>query len=147
MPVVRADTDTRYEDALAVRFEVFVEEQGVPEDLEVDDHEDESLQFVAYDGDENPVGAARLREYEDGAGKVERVAVLDARRGEGWGDALMDALEDAARERFSELYLHAQLPAAGFYDRRGYDREGEEFEEAGIPHVAMRKRFERAKRD
>jgi len=45
----------------------------------------------------------------------------------------MDALEDAARERYDELYLHAQLPAAGFYDRRSYEREGERFEEAGIP--------------
>jgi len=141
MPVVRADTDARYEDALSVRYDVFVEEQRVPEDLEVDEHEDESLHFVAYD-DETPVGAARLREYEDGVGKVERVAVLESRRGEGWGDALMDALEDAARERYDELYLHAQLPAAGFYDRREYRREGEEFEEAGIPHVAMRKRLE-----
>lgn len=142
MTVLRADTADRYEDALSVRFDVFVEEQGVPEDLEVDDHEDESLHFVAYDDGGDPVGAARLREYEPGVGKVERVAVLDSRRGEGWGDDLMDALEDAARERYDELYLHAQLPAAGFYDRRDYEREGEEFEEAGIPHVAMRKALE-----
>jgi predicted GNAT family N-acyltransferase len=141
MPVVRADTDARYEDALSVRYDVFVEEQRVPEDLEVDEYEDESLHFVAYD-DETPVGAARLREYKDGVGKVERVAVLESRRGEGWGDALMDALEDAAREHYDELYLHAQLPAAGFYDRREYRREGEEFEEAGISHVAMRKHLE-----
>ncbi len=140
MPVVRADTDARYEDALDVRYAVFVDEQGVPEDLEVDDHEDEATHFVAYDGDE-PVGAARLREYDDGVGKVERVAVLDARRGEGWGAALMDELEAVASERYDELYLHAQLPAAGFYDDRGYAREGEEFEEASIPHVVMRKRL------
>lgn len=158
MRVVRADTEDRYEDALAVRFAVFVEEQGVPEDLEVDEHEDDALHFVAYDdaqsergegtqdecGDDSerdaePVGAARLREYEPGVGKVERVAVLDERRGEGWGGALMDAVEDAARQHFGELYLHAQVSAAGFYDARGYEREGDEFEEGGIPHVAMRK--------
>ncbi|WP_232701745.1 GNAT family N-acetyltransferase [Halobacterium wangiae] len=142
MPVVRADTDARYEDALGVRYAVFVDEQGVPEGLEVDDYEDESLHFVAYDATSDPVGAARLREYEPRVGKVERVAVLESRRGEGWGDALMDAVEDAARERFDELYLHAQLPAAGFYDRRNYEREGDQFEEADIAHVAMRKRFE-----
>jgi len=140
MPVVRADTDARYEDALSVRYAVFVDEQGVPEDLEVDDHEDDAVHFVAYD-DGEPVGAARLREYEDGVGKVERVAVLEARRGEGWGAALMDELEATASERYDELYLHAQLPAAGFYDDRGYVRDGEQFEEAGIPHVAMRKRL------
>lgn len=142
MPVVRADTDARYEDALDVRYAVFVDEQGVPEDLEVDEYEDDALHFVAYDEHDEPVGAARLREYEAGVGKVERVAVREARRGEGWGAALMDALEAAARERFDELSLHAQLPAAGFYDRRGYVRDGDEFEEAGIPHVAMHKQLD-----
>lgn len=142
MPVVRADTDARYEDALSVRYAVFVDEQGVPEDLEVDEYEDDATHFVAYDESGDPVGAARLREYDDGVGKVERVAVLESRRGEGYGDALMDALEDAARERYDELYLHSQLPAAGFYDRRGYEREGDQFDEAGIPHVAMRKRLD-----
>jgi predicted GNAT family N-acyltransferase len=138
MPVVRADTQGQYEDALDVRFAVFVEEQGVPESLEVDDHEDTATHFVAYDGDV-PVGAARLRGYEPSTGKVERVAVVEPRRGEGWGDSLMDELEATARERYDELYLHAQHWAAGFYERRGYEQEGEEFEEAGIPHVAMRK--------
>ncbi len=142
MPVVRADTDARYEDALDVRYAVFVDEQGVPEDLEVDEHEADALHFVAYDERDEPVGAARLREYADGVGKVERVAVREARRGEGWGAALMDALEAAARERYDELYLHAQLPAAEFYDRRGYVRDGDEFEEAGIPHVAMRRQLD-----
>jgi len=138
MRVVRADTDERYEDALAVRFDVFVAEQGVPEELEVDDHEDEAAHFVAYD-DGDPVGAARLREYEPGVGKVERVAVRESRRGEGWGAALMDAVEAAASERYDALYLHAQLPIEGFYADWGYEREGDEFEEAGISHVAMRK--------
>jgi len=69
MPVVRADTDARYDDAISVRYEVFVEEQGVPEGLEVDEHEAESLHFVAYDAEETPVGAARLREYEPGSAR------------------------------------------------------------------------------
>ncbi|WP_232688786.1 GNAT family N-acetyltransferase [Halobacterium zhouii] len=138
MPVVRADTPERYDDALDVRMAVFVEEQGVPESVEVDDHEDEATHFVAYDAD-TPVATARLREYEPGVGKVERVAVLESRRGEGWGDRVMDALESAASESYDELYLHAQQAAAGFYERRDYEREGDSFEEAGIPHVAMRK--------
>ena len=141
MPVVRADTPERYDDALDVRLAVFVEEQGVPESVEVDDHEDEATHFVAYDSDA-PVATARLREYEPGVGKVERVAVRRSRRGEGWGDRVMDELEAAASERFDELYLHAQETAAGFYTRLGYEREGDAFEEAGIPHVAMRKRLE-----
>jgi predicted GNAT family N-acyltransferase len=144
MRVELVETDAEYEDALRVRRYVFVEEQGVPEDLEVDDHEAEATHFVGYDddGDDDggePVAAARLREYEPGVGKVERVAVLQSRRGEGLGAAVMDAVEAAAAERFDELYLHAQLHVEGFYADRGYERDGEEFTEAGIEHVAMRK--------
>lgn len=137
MRVELADTESAYEDALSVRYDVFVDEQGVPEDLEVDEHEDTATHFVAYD-DGAAVGAARLREYEAGVGKVERVAVRKARRGEGVGAALMDAVEAAAAERFDELYLHAQLHVEGFYADRGYERDGGVFTEAGIEHVAMR---------
>lgn len=137
MRVELADTESAYEDALSVRYDVFVDEQGVPEDLEVDEHEDTATHFVAYD-DGAAVGAARLREYEAGVGKVERVAVRKARRGEGVGAALMDAVEAAAAERFDELYLHAQLHVEGFYADRGYERDGDVFTEAGIEHVAMR---------
>ena len=137
MRVELADTESAYEDAVSVRYDVFVDEQGVPEDLEVDEHEDTATHFVAYD-DGAAVGAARLREYEAGVGKVERVAVRKARRGEGVGAALMAAVEAAAAERFDELYLHAQLHVEGFYADRGYERDGDVFTEAGIEHVAMR---------
>ncbi|WP_135821348.1 GNAT family N-acetyltransferase [Halostella litorea] len=129
-------TDAAYEDALAVRFAVFVEEQGVPEDMEVDEHEDDAVHFVAYlDGD--PVGAARLRGTGDDA-KVERVAVLPGHRGAGHGAEIMREVEGVAAARgFDRVALHAQTRAAGFYDRLGYERVGGEFEEAGIPHVEM----------
>jgi predicted GNAT family N-acyltransferase len=140
MRVERVDTEEAYEDALSVRYDVFVDEQGVPEDLEVDEHEERATHFVGYDGGE-PVAAARLREYEPGVGKVERVAVQQPRRGEGFGAAVMDAVEEAAAEDFDELYLHAQLHVEAFYADRGYERDGEEFTEAGIDHVAMRKRL------
>ena len=134
-----ADTEQLQEDAFAVRRTVFVEEQGVDEEIEYDDHDRNATHFVAYDGDE-PIGAARLREYADGVGKVERVAVLESRREEGIGHAVMNALEDEARAQGLEsLKLHSQTHAAGFYRRLGYERRGEEFEEAGIPHVEMRK--------
>jgi predicted GNAT family N-acyltransferase len=132
------DSDAEREDALAVRHAVFVEEQGVDEDLEYDEHDSEAVHFVAYDGSD-PVGAARLRELEDGVGKVERVAVLEPRRGEGIGRELMAVLEGRARaDGFDELKLHSQTHAADFYAELEYDRYGEPFEEAGIPHVKMR---------
>lgn len=137
-----ADTDAAREDAFAVRETVFVVEQGVDPDIEYDEHDETATHIVAYDGDE-PVGAARLREYDPGVGKVERVAVLASHRENGVGTALMDALEDEARELGLEsLKLHSQTRAAGFYRSQGYERYGDEFEEAGIPHVEMRKRLE-----
>ena len=132
-------TDEQYDDALDVRYAVFVDEQDVPEDLEIDEHEDESVHFVAYrEGD--PVGAARLREKGDGVAKVERVAVLREHRGEGYGETIMREVEAVAAARgYDRVTLHAQTHAAAFYDRLDYERVGEEFEEAGIPHVTMEK--------
>ncbi len=131
------DSDDERNDAFAVRQTVFVDEQGVDEAIEYDDHEDESVHFVAYDGAE-PIGAARLREPDPGLGKVERVAVRRSWRERGVGRELMDAVEDEARGRgLTALKLHAQTRAVGFYRHLGYERRGEEFEEAGIPHVEM----------
>jgi len=133
-----ATTDREREDAFRVRHDVFVEEQGVDESQEYDAHDETATHFVAYDGDD-PIGAARLREYEDGVGKVERVAVLESRRGSGVGRAVMATLEQRAVMRgFDTLVLHAQTQAAGFYRTLGYERRGATFEEADIPHVEMR---------
>lgn len=139
--VVRADDESAHADALAVRHEVFVEGQGVPEALEVDDHEHEAAttHFVAYDGGA-PIGAARMRRLDDATVKAERVAVLADRRGEGWGRRLMDRLErEAAAAGATRVRLHAQTPVEAFYHRLDYRTTSEEFEEAGIPHVEMEK--------
>ncbi|WP_306056091.1 GNAT family N-acetyltransferase [Natronococcus wangiae] len=136
-----AESKAEREDAFGVRHEVFVEEQGVDEELEYDEHDPDAVHFVAYDGGE-AVGAARLRELEGGAAKVERVAVLEPRREEGIGRELMTAVESRARElALGTLKLHSQTHAADFYRDLDYDRRGEEFDEAGIPHVEMRKRL------
>lgn len=128
-------------DALAVRRRVFVEEQGVPVDRELDGREAASTHFVAY-RDRDPVGAARLRPYEESKGKVERVAVLVRERGTGVGRTLMDAVETAASDAgYDGLVVHAQVPVVRFYERLGYGVTGGEFEDAGIPHREMRKRL------
>ncbi|MGQ4556159.1 GNAT family N-acetyltransferase [Halobellus sp. GM3] len=143
MLVVSTDAERR--DAFALRRAVFVGEQGVNEDIEWDEHDEpdaKATHFVAYDGGD-VVGAARLRgvgtdSETTGTAKVERVAVAADRRGEAWGRRVMDAVESYAREAgFDSLHLHAQTPVRGFYERLGYDAFGEEFEEAGIPHVKM----------
>lgn len=135
--VVVADTDRERADALAVRHTVFVEGQGIDEDRELDGLDDESVHVVAYD-DGDPIGAARLREPEAGTGKVERVAVREERRGEGWGRRVMETVHTEARDRgFTRLVLHAQTEVEAFYRRLGYRTVSDEFEEAGIPHVEM----------
>ena len=138
MDVRRATSEEQLEDALAVRHEVFVEEQGVPERRELDGKDEAATHVVAYD-DGTPIGAARLREYEKSTAKVERVAVLAPRRGEGLGRDLMAEVEAiAADEGFDSVVLHAQVPVVAFYERLGYEVTSEEFEDAGIPHREMR---------
>ena len=122
-----------------IRREVFVEEQGVPLHEEMDEHDATATHFLAFD-DGEPVGTARLRTLPEGTPKAERVAVRAAHRRTGIGRALMTALEDAARHK-GRIVLNAQVPVIPFYERLGYEAEGPIFDEAGIPHRAMRKRL------
>ena len=139
-PDVRvAESDADREAALVVRRDVFVEEQGVSEEVEMDGKDDEAVHFVATDGDD-PVGAARLWEVEPGVGKVERVAVVADRRDSGIGRELMCTLETTAAERgIDRLVMHAQTHVEEFYRRLGYETTSDVFEEAGIDHVEMEK--------
>ena len=123
---------------LAIRREVFVEGQNVPEDLEFDGLDGEAVHIIALYGAE-PAATARLRSIPEGVAKAERVAVRAPFRGRGVGAQVMDALEAEARQRgLSTVVLSAQVPAIGFYEARGYEAYGSEFMDAGIPHRAMR---------
>ncbi|MFC7175763.1 GNAT family N-acetyltransferase [Halosegnis marinus] len=132
--------DPDFEPALALRTRVFVEEQDVPMDREVDGLDPEATHFLLRDPD--PVAVARVRDHE-GDLKVERVAVARERRGEGYGDAVMDAVESWARENgYDRLVLDAQVPVVGFYEGRGYTvQDDEPFDDAGIPHRRMATRL------
>ncbi|HEX9289428.1 MAG TPA: GNAT family N-acetyltransferase [Anaeromyxobacteraceae bacterium] len=131
------------ERAYALRREVFVVEQRVPEELERDEHDERDADHVlALDERGRCVAAGRLVPLDARTGKVGRMAVAAPLRGKGAGAAILRELERIAAERgLTEIVLHAQLTAKGFYDRAGYAAEGEAFEEAGIAHVAMRKRL------
>ncbi|HKW38041.1 MAG TPA: GNAT family N-acetyltransferase [Burkholderiales bacterium] len=120
--------------ARPVREKVFVEEQSVSRDLEWDEWDEASDHAVALDLGGKPIGTARL--LPDG--RIGRMAVLKEWRRKGVGGALLTAVLDRARERSMERsVLHAQTHAAGFYRRFGFSERGEEFLEAGIPHVEM----------
>jgi predicted GNAT family N-acyltransferase len=128
--------------AFELRRAVFVVEQGVPEEIEIDELDQSATHLVALVGAE-VVGTLRILSHE-GEAKIGRVAVrAQARRG-GMGARLMEHAETIVRGRgFGEIVLHAQISVAEFYRRLGYVEEGEPFDEAGIPHVAMRKRIVR----
>ena len=122
-------------DAKRIRFEVFVEEQRVPAEIELDEHDASCIHAVAY-SDGKPVGTGRL--LPDG--HIGRMAVLESQRGRGIGKALLRALIEAARRRGDrEVLLSAQVHAVGFYRAEGFEPEGPVYEEAGIPHQAMRR--------
>lgn len=129
---------------LEIRRRVFIEGQGVPLELELDGLDEEAEHLLAWrlePAPPTPIGTARFRETPEGL-KAERVAVLDAERGRGVGRALMTAIEDQGRaRRASSVVLHAQVEVIAFYERLGYEAEGEVFSEAGIDHRVMSKRL------
>jgi len=130
---------THEQDRLSqVRRAVFIDEQGVPEDLEWDPDDAASLHFLVIDTAGQAIGCARL--LPDG--HIGRMAVLPAWRGRGVGRALLAAVLDTAQARGHDtLRLSAQTHAAAFYARAGFVAVGGEYEEAGIPHIAMQKRL------
>lgn len=140
--VKRVETAEDLERAYALRHEVFVEEQAVPVELERDEHDATADHVIVEDDAGRLVATGRLVVLDGRVGKVGRMAVSRQARGRGAGAAVLAELERIARSKqLDEILLHAQLTARGFYDRAGYAAQGEEFEEAGIGHVAMRKRL------
>ncbi len=122
-----------------VRNAVFVDEQKVPAELEIDAQDPLSQHALALDDAGNPIGAGRLTPDR----RIGRMAVLPQWRGHGVGEALLQALVDRARQLgWGALSLHAQLHARAFYARNGFLPEGATFEEAGIAHQTMRQRLD-----
>ncbi|HVW65580.1 MAG TPA: GNAT family N-acetyltransferase [Nitrosospira sp.] len=118
----------------AVRETVFIHEQHVPPELEWDKLDEHCIHVLATDATENAIGTARL--LADGT--IGRMAVLKAWRGKGVGRALLlRLLEEAKKQHLQQVTLHAQLQASEFYRKLGFEIRGEEFMEAGIPHIGM----------
>ena len=125
-------------EAQAIRYDVFVIEQNIPVELEWDEMDAQCLHAVAYDAQGVAVGTGRL--LPDG--HIGRMAVRSAARGLGVGAAILQSLMQQARNRGDKaVKLNAQTSAEPFYARNGYSREGDVFEEAGIPHISMSHEF------
>jgi len=125
-----------------IRRLVFIEEQSVPAELEWDGLDELAEHFMAtrgLDPEARALGTARMRVVGDTA-KAERVAVLPSARRHGLGRLLMEAIETRARDRsLAKIQLNAQVAVIPFYEKLGYQGEGEIFLEAGIEHLAMSK--------
>jgi predicted GNAT family N-acyltransferase len=132
------DWGAQRKDAQAVRYEVFVIEQRVPVELEWDHMDQQCLHAVVYGERGQALGTGRL--LPDG--HIGRMAVRQNARGEGIGGAILRTLMQHAKERGDcAVLLNAQTHAEAFYRRYGFERDGDEFMEAGIPHIQMRHVF------
>jgi predicted GNAT family N-acyltransferase len=133
----RRATAADWPQVAALRTRVFVEEQGVPAEIEQDVHDATAVHALAEDDDGRVVATGRLR---DGHAVIGRMAVDAAARGCGYGAAVLAELHrQAVALGLTEVELHAQLSARRFYERAGYTAVGGVYEEAGIAHVTMRR--------
>jgi|SoiMethySBSTD1v2_1073268.scaffolds.fasta_scaffold276897_2 predicted GNAT family N-acyltransferase len=122
--------------AFAIRMRVFVHEQRVPAEIELDDDDQHAIHFLATISG-RVVGTARVVMHGNNA-KIGRMAVLKKYRGKGIGAALLKRSITAARRRGAiKIFLHAQVPVIEFYEKMGFRCIGRVFDEAGIPHRKM----------
>ncbi|MEN9868629.1 MAG: hypothetical protein RL748_4219 [Pseudomonadota bacterium] len=137
--LIMGDWNSLHQDAKTIRFEVFVVEQQVPAEIELDEMDPLCLHAIAYDQQGVPQATGRL--LPDG--HIGRMAVRKNLRGSGIGGAILQALMEKARQRGEKrVVLNAQIQAASFYARFGFEQVGQEFEEAGIAHIEMQCQFE-----
>lgn len=138
-PTAAVATAEDMAEVTALRTRVFVTEQGVPPEIEQDAADATAVHVLSRDGSGRVVATGRLLVHGRTAG-IGRMAADAAVRGRGHGGAVLAELHRQARRRgVVEVELHAQLSARGFYERAGYVAVGEEYEEAGIAHITMRR--------
>ncbi len=125
------------QEAYLIREQVFVQEQGVPEDMELDEFDPAATHALAYEG---PlcVGTARLVHLDHHHAQIGRMAVLSTFRKRGIGKAILNHLIALAQaEGVLTLTLHSQVSAIPFYAKHGFIAQGPIYDEAGIPHRNM----------
>ncbi|GIP48093.1 putative N-acetyltransferase YjcF [compost metagenome] len=139
--IIHVDNEEQLQRCLDIRKEVFVEEQKVPIDLEIDEYDkiDPDVHHVLIEMEGAYAATGRLIYYKDNAAKMQRIAVRQEFRSKGVGKILLLALEELARELgLTKSVLDAQCHAEGFYAKLGYETiSTEPFDDAGIPHVRM----------
>jgi predicted GNAT family N-acyltransferase len=125
-----------------LRTRVFVGEQGVPPEIEQDDQDATAVHALSRDASGRVVATGRLLLPDHGPAGIGRMATDAGARGGGHGAAVLAELHRQAVLRgATEVELHAQVTARGFYERAGYAAVGDVYEEAGIAHITMRRRL------
>ncbi len=138
MEIKKVATPQELEEAFRVRINVFVKEQGVPEDCEIDQNEKAAEHVILCDGSK-VVGTGRVR-YFGCLAKLERICILQEYRKLDAGRMIVEGLEKLARAKgMTKAKLHGQTQAEGFYHKQGYKTSSEVFMEDGIPHVLLLK--------
>lgn len=139
LEVVVASTELERAECFRIRQLVFIEEQHVPSDIELDQHEDTATHFLVQLNN-LPVATGRMRQ-KDSFIKFERIATLKDYRGKGLGKFLMTFMHDFASKNYPSLtpIMHAQESAISFYENLGWVSHGETFYEAGIAHKTLTK--------
>lgn len=128
-----------YLDALKIRYQVFVKEQGVQLEREIDKDEAYAVHFVLYE-DNEALATVRLLPVDETTMKLQRMAVKKEARHRGLGNIIIAEAEKFAKQQgFTTIKLGAQLTAQEFYEKMGYQAYGEVFLDAGIKHIAMKK--------
>lgn len=136
LTIKRVVDEAEFKEALELRYQVFVDEQGVPRNLERDD-DDLVANHVLVQDNGKTVGCGRIVIKED-YGKIGRIAVAKSSRKQGVGTMVCQELIEIAKEKgYKKVKLHAQLNSKGFYKRIGFQEFGDKFMEAGIPHIMM----------
>lgn len=131
----RTDNYELAKKAFKIRTLVFVKEQDVDPKLEYDEYENLCQHYLVF-ADEEPVGAARWRETDQGI-KLERFSVLPDFRNKNIGDQLLKRVLKDIFPKHKAIYLHSQLPSIGLYERNAFVKKGEIFREADIDHIRM----------
>ncbi|OGX61746.1 MAG: GNAT family N-acetyltransferase [Paenibacillus sp. RIFOXYA1_FULL_44_5] len=146
MQIIRVSTYDQLQQCLQIRWEVFVDEQNVPEHLEIDEWDEGHLacrHVLLCEEQGLCTATARMRNYSQDTGKIQRVAVRKIARQKGHGRLVLNTLEEWARELgLQYIILDSQCHAENFYLKLGYVTiSSEPFDDAGIPHVRMRKKL------
>ena len=137
--IKRVESEAEMEAAIGVRFRVFVSEQAVPPEEELDEADATATHAIALSGVET-IGTGRLLHQDDTTAVIGRMAVdLEYRRRGVGGQILLYLEEEARSQGYRSSVLHAQEYVKSFYASHGYVEHGEVFMEVGIPHVEMRK--------